>query len=127
MGITSRDWHRCAVAYRALVIAQTLGLAVSSLMKVVTREPRLSQDAPPVAIALAVTAAVGIAAGVLMYFLRPTKSDDRDAVLATWACVQVAGALALAGYAVTGAAICCIVDVLALVVMHVFSPNRFAP
>jgi hypothetical protein len=127
MVIASCDWHRCAVAYRALVIAQTLGLAVSSLMKVVTREPRLSQDAPTAAIALAVTAAVGIAAGVLMYFFRRTRSDDRDAVLATWACVQVAGVLALAGYAVTGTGICCIVDVLALVVMHAFSPNRFPP
>jgi len=115
------------VAYRALVIAQTLGLAVSSLMKVVAREPRLSPDAPPAAIALAAAAAVGIAAGVLVYFVRRTKSDDRDAVLATWACVQVAGGLALTGYAVTGTAICCLVDVLALVVMHVFSPNRFPP
>lgn len=127
MGITSRDWHRCAVAYRALVIAQTLGLAVSSLAKVVRREPRLLPDVPPVAVACAVASTVGIAAGALLYSLRRTRSGDRDAVVAAWVCVQAAGVLALTGYTLTGTAICCVVDVLTLVAMHAFSPNRFPP
>lgn len=123
MDIAARGWRRCTLVYRALVVAQTLGLATSSLVRVVTRVPRLSLVTPPIAVALAIGSAVGIVVGVLMYSLRETRSDKRNVVV-SWACLQVAGFLALIGYAVSGTAICFVVEILALVGMHALSPNR---
>jgi hypothetical protein len=125
MRVTTHGWHRHAVIYRALVVAQTLGWAVSSLARIVAGQPRSSPNAQPIGIALAIGSVVAIAAGVLMYFLRRTQSYDRDAVILAWVWFQAAGILALTGYAATGTAVCFIVGVVTLIVMHAFSPNRF--
>jgi len=123
--MTTRGWHRCAVIYRVLVVAQTLGWAATSLARIAARQPRLSLGAQPLAVALTIASVLAIAAGGLSYYLRRTQSHDRDAVILAWMWFQVAGFSALAGYAASGGAICFVVGILALVVMHAFSPNRF--
>jgi hypothetical protein len=76
-------------------------------------------------VAFAVGSVLAIAAGLLTYFLRRSKSHDRDSVVLTWAWLQAVGLLALAGYAVTGTGIYFVVGIVTLAVMHAFSPNRF--
>ena len=104
---------------------QTLGLAVASLARVVTRVPRFSLGAQPVVVALAAASVVGIGAGALTYYLRRSRSQDRDAVVLAWAWILAAGFVALIAYAMSGTAITFIVGIIALAVMHAFSPNRF--
>jgi hypothetical protein len=125
MRVTTRGWQTCALIYRILVGAQTLGWAVASLARIVTRDNRSSQAARPITLAFAVGLVLAIAAGFLTYLLRRPRSHDRDSVVLTWAWLQAVGLLALAGYAVTGAGIYFVVGVVTLAVMHAFSPNRF--
>src|SRR4051812_48869068 len=114
MRVTTDGWHRCAAIYRVLVVAQTLGWAMSSLARVVARQPRSSPNTQPIGVTLAVGSAVGIAGGLLIYLLRRTRSHDRSAVVLAWVWFQVAGFFALIGYAVTGTAVCFILGVAAL-------------
>src|SRR5438270_1952463 len=125
MVVTSRGWQVCAVVYRALVVVQTLGWVVSSFARVVARQPRSSLSIHPIGAALAAGSVVGIAAGVLTYYVRRSQSYDRNAVVLAWAWFQAAGFLALAGYVLTGMATCFIVGIVTLAVMHAFSPNHF--
>jgi hypothetical protein len=125
MRLTNRAWHVCAVIYRMLVVAQTVGWAVLSLARIVTRPARATLNASPFGAALAVSSVLGIATGLLTYGLRRSQSRDRDAAVLAWAWFQAAGFLALTGYVVTGTAIHFILGVFTLAVMHAFSPNRF--
>jgi hypothetical protein len=125
MRITSTRWRLYANIYRALVVAQTLGWTVSTFVSVLTHRQRSALSASPIALRLTVGSAVAMACGVLAYYLRRSHSRDREAVVLTWAWLQIAGLLALIAYGIAGATICFIVGVATLVVMHVFSPNRF--
>jgi len=118
-------WRVYAAIYRTLVVAQTLGWAVSSLARVVTHHPRSSPSAQPIATALAVGSVVGIAAGLLAYYVRRSRQHDRDSVVLAWAWFQGGGLSALIGYAISGTAVCFIIGMVTLAVMHGFSPNRF--
>jgi len=125
MRLTTIGWSRYAVLYRALVVVQTLGWAVSTLARVIARQPRSSLHTPPIGIALGIGSIVGLAAGMATYYLRRTESRDKAAAMVAWAWFQAAGLLALVGYSVTGTAFCFGIGVITLAVMHVFSPNRF--
>ena len=125
MRVTPRGWRRYAAIYRTLVVAQTLGWAISGLARAITRHAASTLNAQPIAVALAAGSVVGIVAGVITYYLRRTQSRDRDAVILAWAWFQLAGFLALTGYAITAAALCFVAGIATLVAMHAFSPNRF--
>ena len=127
MQLTTTGWSRYAVLYRALVVVQTLGWAVSTLTRVIARQPRSSLDTSPTGIALGIGSVVGMAGGVAAYYLRRTESRDRAAAVVAWVWFQLAGLLALVGYAVTGTAFCFGIGLITLVVMHLFSPNHFQP
>lgn len=124
MRVSDETWRRSTVIYRALVAMQTILWAVISLAKVISREPRASK-AGLVGIVLAIGALLGIAGGLLTYYGRAAKPRERATIILTWAWFQVGGLFALAGYAITGEAICLIGGLVTLAVMHTFSPNRF--
>jgi hypothetical protein len=119
------DWKVRATIYRMLVIAQTLGWAVVSLARTIRRPPPPPLATERIAVALALVSIVGIAVGLVAFYRRRTKARDRDAVVRAWVCFQGAGFLALTGYASAGKALCFVVGILTLGVMHAFSPNRF--
>lgn len=127
MQLTTIVWNRYAALYRALVVAQTIGWAVSTLSRVIARQPRSSLHTTPIGLALGIGSVVGMAGGVAAYYLRRTESRDRAAAVVAWVWFQLAGLLALVGYAVTGTAFCFGIGVITLVVMHLFSPNHFQP
>ena len=111
--------------YRALVVVQTLGWVATSLARIITRTPRVSLGAQPIALTLTVVSVAGMAAAGLSYYLRRPQSPARDAVILVWVWLQIAGFAALAGYAAAGAPICFALGMLTLAMMHAFSPNRF--
>ena len=101
---------RAATVYRVLVALQTLALAIVSVQKVITHQPRAASGFAWIAIA-------SIALVVIAVLVRRN-------IIATWTGLHIAGALALAGYIATGAWSCFGADLIALAVMHGFSPNR---
>jgi len=119
------DWNVRARIYRILVVVQTLGWAVVSLARTIRRPLPSSPATERIAVALALGSLVGIAAGVVAFYRRRTKLGDRTAVVPAWISFQSAGLPALTGYAVAGKALCFVVGMLTLAVMHAFSPNRF--
>jgi hypothetical protein len=125
MQVHMRDWKARAAMYRMLVAAQTLCWAVVSLARIVRRPPPPPPATERIAAALVLGSIAGIAAGLGAFYLRRARSPDRDAVVLSWVCFQAAGFLALTGYAVAGNVPCFVVGILALAVMHAFSPNRF--
>lgn len=125
MRITARRWQICALIYRTLVAAQTLGWAIGSLAMVVARHTRSPSSAHRLAITLGAASVAAIVGGLVAYYLRRPRSHDRDAVVFAWACFQAAGLLALTGYAVTRMRVFFLLGIITLGVMHAFSPNRF--
>ncbi|HJW95013.1 MAG TPA: hypothetical protein VJ901_15465 [Thermoanaerobaculia bacterium] len=101
---------RAATIYRVLVAAQTIALALVALERVASHRPRAVPGFSPFAIASIALVIIAILA--------------RRNILATWTCLQLAGAVALIGYFATGELLCFIASIIALTVMHVFSPNR---
>ena len=124
--MTAKSWRRSKAIYRALVAAQTIAWAATAAANVVFRRPRASLAAGRVGIALAVGAVAGLVGGLLAYYRRGarTRRSEPEVVIVTWACLQGAGLLALAGYAITGAQVCFVAELAALASMHAFSPNR---
>lgn len=125
MPLTTRRWKACAALYRALVVAQTLAWAVETLLRISTRHSHSPPAAQPSGMALAIASVAGIAGGLLTYRLLGSRSDARDAAVLAWPWFQVAGVVALVGYAITGSMLNILVGVITLAVMHAFSPNRF--
>jgi len=126
MQVTAKSWRLCTSIYRMLVAAQTIALAAMAVANVISRRPRASLAVDRVGIALAVGAVVGLAGGLFTYY-RPgvrARPSEQEAVIVTWACFQGAGLLALAGYALTGAVVCFVAELVVLALMHLFSPNR---
>lgn len=125
MPVTTRGWRISALIYRTLVAAQTLGWAISSLVRVLIRHQRSSLSPHPSGIPFAAGSVVGIAVGIVIYYVRRSQSLDRDVVIVAWPWLQVGGLLALGGYAYTGAVVCFAVGIISVAIQHVFSPNRF--
>ncbi|HSJ90403.1 MAG TPA: hypothetical protein VK909_24540 [Anaerolineales bacterium] len=127
MRVTTKSWRFYAAIYRVLVVAQTIAWAVTSLAKVISRQPRASLAVEQIGIALTIGSIVGLIGGLLTYYRHGTlsRSPEKKAIILTWVCLHIAGLFALAGYTITGEVICFIAGILALISMHVFSPNRF--
>jgi hypothetical protein len=127
MRVTAKSWRFYSAIYRALVLAQTIAWVVTSLAKVISRQPRASLAVDPIGIALTIGSIVALVGGLLAYYRHstPSRPAEKKAVLLTWVCLQTAGLFGLAGYAITGQVICFIAGILVLISMHVFSPNRF--
>jgi hypothetical protein len=68
---------------------------------------------------------IGIASRIATCYFRRSQSHDREAIVLTWAWLRAAGLLALTAYAITGTWISFFIGIVTLVIMHVFSPNRF--
>lgn len=125
MRLSTRAWTICATIYRALVIAQTAAWVIESLVRISMRQTPASRGAPPAGVALPAASIIGIVAGIVSYCGCRSRWTARTAVLFAWPWFQVAGIVALIGYAVTGAMSHFLVGIVTLAVMHAFSPNRF--
>jgi hypothetical protein len=101
---------RAATICRVLVVVQTLALAMAALEKIASHRPRAVPGFSILGIASIAVTVVAVLA--------------RRNIVVAWACVHLAGALALIGYIVTGQWFCFLAVIIALIAMHWYSPNR---
>jgi hypothetical protein len=110
-----------------LVLGQTIAWAIATVVfRFVLHRPQGLAIGAHAGLVFTVLSVVGLGAGLVTYRRGP-KSDVglmRRTVTLTWAWFQAAGALALAGYVSSGERVCFAAGILALILMHLFGPDR---